>query len=100
MAPKSLDSNLSNDRSSHDRERDVSNPDSPSELYRTDQGGKNSLEVLNEDSPLLSPQRLDDDENVIRSGTPADLLDYTDEGKEQPSKSVLYLFLLTLSIGG
>lgn len=61
-----------------------------------------SLEPLNENSPLLSPVRTDDIENVIQnetSGTPGNFLELNDTD-EEPSKSILYLFLLTLGIGG
>ncbi|MCJ1339359.1 hypothetical protein MMC09_004648 [Bachmanniomyces sp. S44760] len=59
-----------------------------------------SLELLNEQSPLLSPQyALDEHDPLRRESTPADTLDYND-GPDEKSKSVWYLFLLTLSIGG
>ena len=59
-----------------------------------------SLELLNENSPLLAPQYLDDDDSPLqRSSTPAGRLDWND-GEAEESKSVWYLFLLTLSIGG
>ena len=61
--------------------------------------GKPSLDYLNEHSPLLTPQREEDDDSPLPSGTPADLLDYN-EGEEEVSKSHWYLFLLALSIGG
>ncbi|MCJ1482930.1 hypothetical protein MMC06_003096 [Schaereria dolodes] len=59
-----------------------------------------SLE-LNEQSPLLSPQYLEDDQTLLAgsTGTPANELEWRDGGAEE-SKSVWYLFLLTLSIGG
>lgn len=60
-----------------------------------------SLDLLNENSPLLSPQRPidDDDTSTIQPGTPALALDWVDDDEEE-TKSVWYLFLLTLSIGG
>ena len=59
-----------------------------------------SLELLNENSPLLAPQYLEDDDRLLQgSTTPAGRLDWN-EGEAEESKSVWYLFLLTLSIGG
>ena len=61
---------------------------------------RRSFEPLNENSPLLSPQYPEDGDAFLqRPGTPADILDWNDEEAEE-SKSVWYLFLLTLSIGG
>ena len=63
--------------------------------------GRQSLEQLNESSPLLSPEQ--DDFRAGHTpplpGTPSGMLDWGDEDEED-SKSVWYLFLLTLSIGG
>ena len=65
-----------------------------------EQRGKRSLDVLNEQSPLLLPQRIsDDDELDRRSGAPESILGFND-GEEEETKSVWYLFVLTLSIGG
>ena len=60
-----------------------------------------SLERQNEQSPLLSPQQtLDGDGGARRrADSPADILEW-DEGDGQETKSVWYLFLLTLGIGG
>ncbi|KAL8739342.1 MAG: hypothetical protein Q9181_000073 [Wetmoreana brouardii] len=74
--------------------------DSPLPFSKADPRGKASLEVLNENSPLLTPQRIEDDEGTISSGTPVDELDYLDGEEQVESKSVWYLFVLTLSIGG
>ena len=60
------------------------------------QGGR-SLD-LNESSPLLSP--LQSDRDIDDHDTPAGLLDWNDGEEEEKSKSVFYLFILTLSIGG
>ena len=59
-----------------------------------------SGDFLNESSPLLSPQATNDD-HITREEirTPSGLLEWN-EGDEEQSKSVWYLFLLTLSIGG
>lgn len=54
---------------------------------------------LNESSPLLSPTRINDGRNFEDHDTPTELLDWSD-GQEEDSKSVVYLFILTLSIGG
>lgn len=61
-----------------------------------------SLDLLNEQSPLLSPQRPadEDDTSTIQPGTPGLALDWDDDDEEEETKSVWYLFLLTLSIGG
>lgn len=63
--------------------------------------GRPSFEPLDEISPLLSPEG-DDFRNGDASPiprTPSGMLDWGDEDEEE-SKSVWYLFLLTLSIGG
>ncbi|KAI4192085.1 MAG: hypothetical protein LQ346_004494 [Caloplaca aetnensis] len=62
--------------------------------------GKTSLEVLNENSPLLSAQRIEDDTDLVDSDTSVDELDFLDGEEQQESKSVWYLIALTLSIGG
>ena len=74
--------------------------DPPEHLNKADPRGKPSLEVLNEASPLLAPQRRSGDDDSISSGTPVDELDYLDGEEQEESKSVWYLFVLTLSIGG
>ncbi len=62
--------------------------------------GNESEDYLNETSPLLSPKSLEN-EQLTEGGsrTPSGLLELN-EGDEEQSKSVWYLFLLTLSIGG
>ena len=55
---------------------------------------------LSEDSPLLSPVRPDSDRGLDDHDTPSGLLDWNDGQDEEQSKSVFYLFILTLSIGG
>lgn len=61
-----------------------------------------SLELLNESSPLLSPQQVEfqDGRTPPLPGTPSAMLDWSDDEYEEKTKSVWYLFLLTLSIGG
>ena len=54
---------------------------------------------LNESSPLLSPVRDDDGRISEDHDALTGLLDWSD-GQEEGSKSVFYLFILTLSIGG
>ena len=72
---------------------------SPQHSRRTSRIGR-SFEILNENSPLISPQRLHDDESLFRiDGVPLGALNWTDGGAEE-SKSVWYLFVLALSIGG
>ncbi|KAL8913462.1 MAG: hypothetical protein Q9171_001755 [Xanthocarpia ochracea] len=66
----------------HEQETDRPYTDRPVRFSKTDSRGKPSLDLLNEASPLLSPQRRDDDESPIASGSPADELDYLD-GEEQ-----------------
>jgi len=62
--------------------------------------GSESESSLNESSPLLSPEPSDN-ERLTGGGSspPSGVLDWN-EGDEEQSKSVWYLFLLTLSIGG
>ncbi|MCJ1306917.1 hypothetical protein MMC25_000561 [Agyrium rufum] len=56
---------------------------------------------LNEDSPLLDAQRTEDNEALLpQSEIPEELLQYNEQEGAEASKSVWYLFLLTLSIGG
>ena len=55
---------------------------------------------LNEDSPLLSPVRPNINRDPDDHDTPSGLLDWNDAPEEEQSKSVFYLFILTLSIGG
>ncbi|KAF6241742.1 hypothetical protein HO173_000454 [Letharia columbiana] len=54
---------------------------------------------LNESSPLLSPQRSQDERGPEDRGTSPGLLDWN-EGEEEQSKSTFYLIILTLGIGG
>lgn len=54
---------------------------------------------LNENSPLLSPIRSLGDDALDGHDTPTGLLDWSD-GQEEQSRSVFYLFILTLGIGG
>ncbi|KAF6223599.1 hypothetical protein HO133_000442 [Letharia lupina] len=54
---------------------------------------------LNESSPLLSPQRSQDERGPEDRGTSPALLDWN-EGEEEQSKSTFYLIILTLGIGG
>ena len=60
-----------------------------------------SLDLLNESSPLLLPQQIieDDDTSTLHPGTPGLALDFADE-EEEETKSGWYLFLLALGIGG
>lgn len=60
-----------------------------------------SLELLNEQSPLLSPNQSYDGQGEARrrGDSPADILEWN-EGDGQETKSVWYLILLTLGIGG
>ncbi|KAI4243749.1 MAG: hypothetical protein L6R40_003362 [Gallowayella cf. fulva] len=103
-----MDSGLPNQRLSkelpyhHDHQSKELYRDRPVRFSKADSRGKPSLEFQNEASPLLLPQRRDDDESSTHSGTPADELDYLDErGEEQAkSKSQWYLFVLTLCLGG
>lgn len=55
---------------------------------------------LNESSPLLSPTRFQDDRVSEDHDTLTGTLDWNDGRDEEQSKSVFYLFILTLSIGG
>ncbi|KAL8716037.1 MAG: hypothetical protein Q9225_006277 [Loekoesia sp. 1 TL-2023] len=75
-------------------------PDSPRRFSKAESRGKASLEALNENSPLLLPQRVDDDIGSTDSDTSVDELDFLDGEEQEESKSVWYLFVLTLSIGG
>lgn len=61
--------------------------------------GRASLEPLDENSPLLSPEQDEDGRTSPIPGTPSGMLDWGGEDEEE-SKSIWYLFVLTLSIGG
>lgn len=63
--------------------------------------GRPSLEPLNESSPLLSPEAegSEDGRTSPIPGTPSGMLDWGEDDEEE-SKSLWYLFVLTLSIGG
>ena len=63
--------------------------------------GNTSFDLLNESSPLLSPTNpeFQDGHPSPLPSHPSAILDYADE-EEEESKSVWYLFLLPLSIGG
>lgn len=54
---------------------------------------------LNEDSPLLSPQRFQNERGSEDRDISTGLLDWND-GEEDESKSTFYLIILTLGIGG
>lgn len=60
--------------------------------------GGESLD-LNESSPLLSPTQIQNWHDPDDHDTPTQLLEWN-EGDVEESKSVFYLFILTLSIGG
>ena len=61
--------------------------------------GDHSLD-LNENSPLLSPTPFAGDGTYTDRDIPDRTLDYNDGDDEEKSKSVFYLFILTLGIGG
>lgn len=54
---------------------------------------------MNENSPLLSPQRFQTERGSEDRGISTGLLDWND-GEEEESKSTFYLIILTLGIGG
>ena len=64
-----------------------------------DQARETLPQDLDESSPLLLPTRVNDGRHSEDHDTPTGLLDWSD-GQEEDSKSVFYLFILTLSIGG
>ncbi|KAL8771578.1 MAG: hypothetical protein Q9209_003021 [Squamulea sp. 1 TL-2023] len=101
MDPRLPNRRLSKELPYHDdQESEGPYQDTPVRFSKSDSRGKPSLEFLNEASPLLLPQRRDDDTSPIASDTPADELDYLDGEEQAKSKSHWYLFVLTLSIGG
>ena len=87
---------LRNDREEHQTYESFSPPTSSGKGHKR---GAESLD-LNEDSPLLSPQRIQDGRGLEDHDTLTGLLDWNDGEGEEESKSLLYLFVLTLSIGG
>lgn len=72
----------------------------PRRFSKAEARNKPSLDLLNEDSPLLLPQRPEDDRDSIVSDTSVDELGFLDGEEKEESKSAWYLFVLTLSIGG
>ena len=83
------------------RKGDGSSSYDGTESSKKSQKGENRVPELNEGSPLLSP--VDTRFSYRRSASEDSLtsLDYQDiKDEQEPSKSVLYLFILTLSIGG
>ncbi len=63
--------------------------------------GRPSLDPLSESSPLLSPEQdgSEDGRTSPTPGTLSGMLDWGEDDQEE-SKSLWYLFVLTLSIGG
>lgn len=76
-----------------DRAKSESDEDTPEQ-------GPSRRQSLNEGSPLLSPQRVEDNENSFPDGTPPAPLECNEGGDQEESKSAFYLFILTLGIGG
>ncbi|KAL9127624.1 MAG: hypothetical protein Q9217_003536 [Psora testacea] len=66
----------------------------------TDNKGENGTLELNEGSPLLSPVSPLSQHSRTQSEDSVGSLDLQDVEEAQPSKSIFYLFILTLSIGG
>lgn len=86
--------------SKHTRKQGTNGRYSPSSPGSTkDHEGEGHSLDLDEDSPLLSPVRSQGDRAFEGHDTPTELLDWSD-GQQEQSKSVFYLFILTLSIGG
>ena len=85
-------------RSSQQQETTDSHASSPLDSAKDRRSRPGSLD-LNENSPLLSPQRLQSEHGSEDRGTSTGQLDWSD-GEEDKSKSTFYLIILTLSIGG
>ncbi|KAL9601713.1 MAG: hypothetical protein Q9219_002324 [cf. Caloplaca sp. 3 TL-2023] len=71
-------------------------PDSPRRFSKAEARGKASLDALNENSPLLVPQRIEDDHGPTESDPSVDEFDFLDGDEQEESKSVWYLFALLL----
>lgn len=97
---ESLKLRLSKESSPHYDEGET-RPESAREPGSFTSRADRSLELLNEQSPLLSPkQSLDGAVDAVRRGhSSADILEWN-KGDGQETKSVWYLILLTLGIGG
>lgn len=75
-------------------------PQSP-QSPRHDRKGQNGTASQTEGSPLLSPESPSFDPTRSASLESLDSLDWEESKQEpEPSKSIFYLFILTLSIGG
>lgn len=101
MAPCRQNQRLSKELPYHrNQENGDPYPDTPPPFNKAGSRSKASLEILNENSPLLSPQGIEDDSSPLDSDVSVDELDFLDGDEQQESKGVWYLFVLTLSIGG
>jgi len=58
-----------------------------------------SIDLMDEESPLLSPESSNDDKSPPRRGSILRQIESSGEDVQE-TKSTWYLFLLTLSIGG
>lgn len=101
MAPRHQTQRLSKELPFHrDQQNENSFSDPRPSFTKGGPPGKASLEVLNENSPLLSAQRIEDDNSPLDIDPSVDELEYLDIEEQEESKSVWYLIVLTLSIGG
>lgn len=101
MAPSHHSLRLSKELPFHRiQENGDSCSDTPLPTNKAETRTKASLEILNENSPLLSPQIFEHDGALLESDTSVAELDFLDGEEQQESKSVWYLLVLTLSIGG
>ena len=83
---------------SQQHERSESHASSPLASAKDRRSAPGSLD-LNENSPLLSPQRFQNERGSDDPGISTGLLDWND-GDDEESKSTFYLVILTLGIGG
>ncbi|KAL8932459.1 MAG: hypothetical protein Q9211_006302 [Gyalolechia sp. 1 TL-2023] len=101
MAPGLQDKRVSKESSYHRPGGDGDTyPVQPRRLSKAEARSKASLDLLNENSPLLLPQRLEGDNSSVGSDASIHELELLDGEEREESKSVWYLFVLTLSIGG
>ena len=84
--------------SSRQQESTKSHVSSPTGSAEDRRSAPGSLD-LNESSPLLSPQHIQDERESEDHGISPTSLEWND-GKEEESKSTFYLIILTLGIGG
>lgn len=93
-SPGALQDPVSDQQSIEAEEVELQPPFEASEPH----SGRRSPNLDSENSPFISPEGSDFGENLIQNAAAYGVSEWHEDGQE--SKSVLYLILLTLSMGG